>query len=209
MTNYTHDHPRWDVDSSTIQRNSKVVVLAALLIVLGVVATFRIGALLGLRGGDEPEIRSTGPTIEHVQSLNQLVTTRVSIADVLTGEGDGVRGIWLIKGDALLGIDLSDVNVRILDRQKRRAVIGLTRPVVLSARVDHQRSMTWDVQRTTWIPWRGNQDRLRDKAMYHAQKLVEYAATQPELIEEAKRNASHAIVDLYRTVDWTVEIRWR
>ena len=203
------DRPGWYSDRIACQGNRMATILVALLMGLGVIVTFVIGRSSGPPSSDEPTLWSTGPTIEHVQHLNRLVTTRVLITDVLTGEGEGVRGVWLIKGDALLGIDLSDADVRILDRQKRLAVIALRQPTALSARVDHERSMTWDVQRTSWIPWKGDKDRLRDKAMYHAQKLVEFAATQPELIEEAKRNASHAIFDLYRTVDWTVEIRWR
>ena len=69
--------------------------------------------------------------------------------------------------------------------------------------------MTWDVQKTTWMPWKGDEDRLRDKAMRHAQRLVERAATRPEIIEEAKRNAARALADVYRAVDWQVEVRWK
>lgn len=176
-----------------------------------------VGLIMGLSPGhpsergpsEEPKLWSTGPTIEHIQTLNRLVSTKVCITDVLTGEGDGVRGVWLIKGEALLGIDLADGDVQIVDWRKRLAVIELRTPIVLSARIDHERSMTWDIQKTTWIPWKGDQDHLRDKAMYHAQKLVEFAAKQPELIEEAKRNASHALSDIYRSVDWRIEIHWR
>jgi hypothetical protein len=149
------------------------------------------------------------PTVEQVRRLNRLVTTRVTIADVLTGESDGVRGVWLIKGDALLSIDLSDVEVQVVDRVNRRAVIVLRTPRVLSARVDHERSLTWDVERTTWIPWKGDKDLLRDQAYHHAQKLIEYAASRPERIEEAKRHAAYALIETYRPLDWTVEVRWR
>jgi hypothetical protein len=184
-------------------------VLTVTVLSLSIVATFVIGYLLGHRGGDEPRIWSTGPTIEHIQSLGQLVSTKVSISDVMTGEAEGVRGVWLIKGDALLGVDLTRPTVDVEDRDKHRAVIHLDIPTVLSARVDHERSMTWDVQRTSWLPWKGDTDRLRDKAMYHAQRLVEYAASRPEIIDEAKRNAAQALADVYKAVDWHVEVRWR
>lgn len=209
MNSDSKESQGWRSDARTGQGSRLAVTVGALVLVVGLITTFTLGQWVGHRASDEPRLWSTGPTIEHVQSLNRLVTTKVFITDVLTGEGDGVRGVWLIKGDALLGIDMSDADVQILDWRKRLAVIDLSSPIVLSARVDHERSMTWDVQRTTWIPWKGDQDQLRDKAMYHAQKLVEFAAGQPELIEEAKRNASRAMSDIYRSVDWRIEIHWR
>jgi hypothetical protein len=33
-------------------------------------------------------VQSQGPTIERLERLNQLVTTRVSVADVLVSEGE-------------------------------------------------------------------------------------------------------------------------
>lgn len=211
----THDEPRYQTMQlavsfrTTVRRLVNGLLLAVILLVLGVGTSLLIDHRAGPRERDQPVNWSDAPTVERIQSLSQLVTTRVTISDVLTGESDDVRGVWLIKGDALLGIDLSDAKVLSLDPLKRHAVISLKQPVVLSARVDHERSMTWDVQRTTWTPWKGDKDRLRDKAMYHAQKLVEFAASRPELIEEARSHAAHAIYDTYRSVDWNVEIRWR
>ena len=46
-------------------------------------------------------VQSQGPTVERLQRLSHLVTTRVCVADVLVGEGKGCRGAWLIRGDAL------------------------------------------------------------------------------------------------------------
>jgi hypothetical protein len=194
------------------QRGKPVIAFAFLVSIIGAMVVFILGYSYGRPRSDVESFSHSGPTIEHIQSLSQLISTKVSISDVMEGEGDGVRGVWLVKGDALLGIDLSKVSqtdVEITDAKKRVAILHLPAPTVFSARVDHEHSMTYDVHRTTWIPWKGDTDRLRDRAMYHAQKLVEFAAHQPELIEEAKRNASRAMTDVYRTVDWQVEVRWR
>jgi hypothetical protein len=187
------------------------VVIAALLIALfAVVAGLGISrCAVSKRDGGEPRIWSTGPTIEQVQSLNQLVSTKVSVSDVMSAEGEGVKGAWLIKGDALIGIDLNHANIQVIDAQNRRAVIYVPEPRVLWARVDHERSMTWNVERTSWIPWRGDKDRLHDRAMQHAQKLVEFAASQPERIDQTKRDASVAISDIYRQTGWQVQVRWK
>ena len=37
-------------------------------------------------------IHSQGPTVERLQRLSHLVTTKVLIADVLVGEGEGMSG---------------------------------------------------------------------------------------------------------------------
>jgi hypothetical protein len=37
-------------------------------------------------------VHSQGPTVERLERLSHLVTTRVYVADVLTGEGEGCRG---------------------------------------------------------------------------------------------------------------------
>ncbi len=55
--------------------------------------------------------QSSGPTVESVRRLADLLTLRVSIADVLVGEGYGYRGVWIVKGDAFFGIDLDEISV--------------------------------------------------------------------------------------------------
>ena len=70
-------------------------------------------------------IQSLGPTIERLERLSQLTTTRVSIADVLTGEGSGCKGAWLIKGDALIAVDLSKAAIVEKDETARRATIRM------------------------------------------------------------------------------------
>jgi hypothetical protein len=69
-------------------------------------------------------VQSQGPTIQGLERLAHLVTSRVSIADVLVGEGEGCRGAWLIRGDALLGVDLSRAQILDNDEEARRATIG-------------------------------------------------------------------------------------
>src|SRR5262245_50770432 len=85
-------------------------------------------------------IWSSGPTVTHLEKLGSLVSTKVYLSDVLTGEADGYRGSWLIKGDALIGIDLTKAKVIESDHQRKQAKIRLPGPRVLTARVDHART---------------------------------------------------------------------
>ena len=151
---------------------------------------------------------SSGPTIERLEKLSHLVTMRAFIADVLIGEGEGCRGAWLIKGDAIIGINLSRARIIKKDEEARRAVIQLPLPELIQARVDHERTRTWEVRKTTWIPWGGDQDKLRDYVMGEAQKLVAQAAASHDNISQAKTGAETLIRNFFAEVGWEVTVTW-
>jgi hypothetical protein len=153
-------------------------------------------------------IWSSGPTIVHLESLQELVVTKVTVSDILVAEDAGFRGSWLIKGDALISIDMTEAEVVDLHSENRTATIRLPRPHVISPRVDFERTKTWDVRKVTWVPWSGDEDDMRDQAMYHAQKLVEQAARSQENLEAAESHAVLVIQATYRMVDWHVEVQW-
>jgi hypothetical protein len=71
---------------------------------------------------------STGPTVERLERLSHLATMRVLVAGVLIGDGDGFRGSWLVKGDGLLGVNLSRASIVEKDgRTMTRRVPGRSR----------------------------------------------------------------------------------
>ena len=153
-------------------------------------------------------VESQGPTVERLQRLSQLVTLQVMIADVLVGEGEGSRGSWLIKGDAILGTDLSKAQIVDREDSARRATLILPSPTVLYSRVDHQRTRTWEVRRLAWLPWSADQDKLRDAVMLQAQELVAHVAGSKENIRQAKSNTETTIKTLYNEVGWQVSVQW-
>src|SRR6478609_628108 len=98
------------------------------------------------------------PTVIQLERLGQLTTARVHITDVLWAEGEGYRGSWLISGDALLSCDMSQATIGDINPAGRTATIRLPPLHVASARIDHEKTKTWSVEKTTWLPWRwGNQ----------------------------------------------------
>jgi hypothetical protein len=155
-----------------------------------------------------PVIVSQGPTVEKLQRLSHLVTTKVLVADVLVGEGEGHVGAWLIKGDALLGVDLSRAKIVVKDDTTKHATIQLPTPELLTSRVDHQRTQTWQVRKTAWMPWSGDGDKLRDQVMREAQKLIAQAAGSREYIDQSKSAAEAIIAAFYSEVGWSVDVRW-
>jgi hypothetical protein len=153
-------------------------------------------------------VHSQGPTVERLERLSQLVTTRVYVADVLVGEGEGCRGAWLIKGDALVGVNLGGARIEERDEATKQALILLPSPEVLQPRVDHQRSRTWEVRRMAWLPWNADEDRLRDEVMLQSQQLVAHAAGSDENLQQAKTAAATVIKTFYEEVGWQVRVTW-
>ena len=80
------------------------------------------------RGSSPPP---SAPTIEQIQQLSSLVTLRVEVADVLessiTGYTGGVKAVLVVKGDLLLGVDLSQAKLEKVDLVARTAVLVLPR----------------------------------------------------------------------------------
>ena len=180
------------------------------ILAVGLLAVF-IGLVIYLRqfSIEKPPpivVSSTGPTIARLEKLSQLVTSRVYIADVLIGEGEGCRGAWLIKGDALIAVNLGKAVIVEKDESTRRATIRLPTPEVLQPRVNHESSRTWEVKSTAWIPWQADQDRLRDEVMRQAQRLVTQAAGSKENIEQAKRSAEVIIGAFFEQLGWDVKV---
>lgn len=153
-------------------------------------------------------IVSQGPTLEKLERLAHLVTTRVYVADVLTGSDEWFRGAWLIKGDAIIGVDMRQARIQELDEESKTAIIQVPRPAVLQSRVDHERTKTWEVVRKSWRVWGGNPDRLRDEVMLQAQKLVAQAAEADDNIDQARTSTEGVIQNFYQEVGWQVRITW-
>ena len=125
-------------------------------------------------------VQSQGPTVEKLERLSQLVTTRIQIADILVAEGQGCRGSWLIKGDALLAVNLGQAKITDKHEDTRQATIVLPEPQVLQPRVDHSRTRTWSVERVARLPWTADQDGLRDAVYAEGQKLIAHTAAGPD-----------------------------
>ena len=160
-----------------------------------------------------PSFRSAGPTVVQLERLQQLVTTRVHVADVLVGESRWLEGCWIITGDALLAVDMSKAEVKDRDEKARTATIILPHPAVLSARVNHERTQQWDIKSRSWIPLTGSLlgDRraIEQQAMRQAQRLVERAAGTEDNAATARRGVESMLAEFYRAVGWQVSVRWK
>jgi hypothetical protein len=183
--------------------------LFAFLFAISIVAIFFVGRLT--KGDAQPDIvvKSSGPTITQLQSLGELVVLKISVSDVLQAEGKGYKGAWLIKGDALMAIDLRKATFQNADQTSRRLTVVLPQPKLIQPRVDHEKTKTWEVSKTTWVPFGGNPDALRDETMLQAQKLVNHACGKEDIVEQARYNTKLLISHMYRFIDWEVDVLWQ
>src|SRR5690606_3628513 len=100
------------------------------------------------------------------------------------------RACWLVRGDALLTCDLKGSKILARDDAMKMATISIPGIQVLSPRVDHNATKTWDFQKLSWMPWTwGDKSVVHDAAMHHAQKLIEKAAGDEEYLLAARNQA--------------------
>src|SRR5258706_6084997 len=126
-----------------------------ILIVSATAAGFALGrsssAISSLSDGTGQGGRTThtGLTVERLQPLSSLVTARVDVADVvettLAGHTGSVKVAILVKGDFLLGTDLSAARFEAVDVVHRTATLVLPPPAATSARVDHARTRVFAI----------------------------------------------------------------
>ena len=156
-------------------------------------------------------IISMAPTVEEIESLSELVTNRVYVADILKGANKDYEGIWAINGDALITIDLSQATISDEDEEAKTATITLPLPKVVSARVDHERTKNGGIKGVRFALLRNPKNRVKivDDAMQEAQAVVKKAANRPEIIENAKKQAKLNIQILYLKVGWNVGVKWQ
>ena len=182
---------------------------AALLLGMLLLGALVIGTRLGSQQYIATQARSLGPTVSHLERIGELASSRIHVTDILMADGEGFRGAWLIKGDAMLACDVSRAKILNLNPTSRTATLRLPPLRVTSARVDHTKTKTWSVEKKSWLPWTGgNQSVFRDAAMHHAQQLIEATASSSQHLEPSKAQAELLISRMYELMDWKVTVEW-
>ena len=109
-------------------RDAGILAWSLLLLLVGAVV---VGIALSVRAylaPVTPTFEFEGPTITQLEKLGEIVTTRVHVADVLTAKEGTFKGARLIKGDALIAVDM--MRARLVEKQsdKKHAIISLPAP---------------------------------------------------------------------------------
>lgn len=179
----------------------------AALVAVGVLTL--IVAVFFLGRSSNPGLGSSSPTITQIQELGELVVLRVSIADVMEDAGFDYKGVWIVRGDAQLAVNLEEAELKSADEATKKLVVLLPQPRVIQPRVDHDKSRVFDVTKTTWIPFVGDRDELTNQGWKKAQQVVESACSGDELVGQAKDQTEFVLANMYRMVGWDVEVEWK
>jgi len=147
-------------------------------------------------------------SVEKLEKLSHLVSLKVHVADVLRAESGRISGAWLIKGDALIAVDMGKAEIPTQDSTSRTATILLPQPEVMQPRVDHSRTVTYDVKTGLFSSGRA-ESRIRDDAMKQAQILVETAARSEENLQLAREGTEKLLIAFFEQLDWRVKIEWK
>ena len=185
-----------------------IVVLIAFMLTASVVSALRAPHSV-------PEFAHAGPTLESVKSLSSLVTTRTTLADAITSEITGFSGsmsaVLVIRGDALIAIDMQRARITAQDTGTKQLVLTLPQPEVIQARVDLQRTRVFAMERHGFWKLMRLDDVVRqlvDTGMREAQQTIEKAANQPEIMAAAREHAQQVLAAFASSAGWQLEIRW-
>jgi hypothetical protein len=158
---------------------------------------------------------STGPTITQIRQLAELVTAKVTIADAketsLSGYLGSVHAILIVRGDALLGPDLSQAKIISSDPASQVMVIQLPRPHLISYRLDHSATRLVSLSHDgLWmiVPGDAGRTAVLNRAYGEAERAVAEAAVTPETINEAAEHSQNVLAAFFGTGGWKVQIRW-
>lgn len=162
-----------------------------------------------------PGAGPTGPTIEQVQKLANLVTLRVPISDVqvsrLEGFTGGLRVAIAVHGDVEIATDLSTARFEELDHEARSAVLVLSRPGTVRPRLDHEKTRVIEYQRSGlwwWVNGQAGEDVLTSRAMAHAQRLLAETADREELLAQSCEHTQEVVRAFFSAMGWDVSVRW-
>jgi hypothetical protein len=188
-----------------------VKVAVMLMVFAGLVAAVDYAVRSGMRDrAAESVFTNTQPIVTELEKLAMLATLKVSVADILEdGHEDRfrrVKGAWLIKGDALICVDMAQAAFAV-DVTNRHVAITLPQPSVTQARVDHTRTKTYNVERG-WLTTARWESKVRDDAMLRAQGLVDCTAAASENINLAKERAAILLTAVCNLAGFSVDIAW-
>lgn len=159
---------------------------------------------------------TSAPTIDALKPLVALMTHRVVVVDALTvtiaGYTGDLRAAVVVRGDAMLTVDLTQAHLEEVNHDARTAVLILPKPHVVSARVDHEHSHVFSIEASglwAFVPGDDGRAEIIDQAMRQAQQAVLRAASEPGVIEQARTRAEGLIRSFFaESLRWTVIVCW-
>jgi hypothetical protein len=174
-----------------------------------------LGMCLGPRFRMNATVEATPTVIGKITELADLVVLRVPVSNVhvtqIGGYVGGVDCIVLVNGELELGTDLKLARWLDVDTETRTATLVLAEPVVRRARLDHEQTSVYRIDRRgLWlmVPSAEPSRVVMNQAMAQAQHVVESAGEQPVLMDRAKQQTEQVLSQLMAAIGWEVKLEW-
>jgi Protein of unknown function (DUF4230) len=122
-----------------------------------------VGGLLGVCLGGRMDALEA-PIEEHrtllirrITEMAELAVLKVPVSTVITSElvgyVGGVRCVAVVNGDVELGVDMEQARLEDVDAEARAATLVLPQPHVRHARLDHERTTVYSLDRQGYGGW--------------------------------------------------------
>ena len=150
--------------------------------------------------------------ISRITEMAELAVLKVPVSTVITSELSGyvggIRCIVVVNGEVELGVDLEQARLEDIDPEARTATLILPEPKVRHARLDHDRTQVFSIDRDGLWCLSLSDDAARalvNKAMLEAQESVEMVARDPGLVEQARRRAEWVLRGAFEMIGWELK----
>ncbi len=188
--------------------------------ILWTVLMLLIGGFLGISLGSRHRpvvpMEMTAPVIGKITDLAELVVLRVPVPKVhvtkLGGYVGSVSCVVLVHGELELGTDMKLAEFTEVDTEARAATLKLSEPKVRRARLDHEHTSVYRIDRGgIWkaLPSAEPARRIVNQAMIEAQACVEAAGKDSQYVDRARRHTEHVLGQFLRSLGWEVRLVWR
>ena len=187
--------------------------------ILWTVLMLLIGGLLGVSLGgrfkSNPPIEATPAVIGRITELAELVVLRVPVSKVhvtkLGGYVGSVSCVVLVNGELELGTDLTRAQWDDVNSEARIATLVLAEPKVRRARLDHDQTSVYRIDRGGL--WKGLPSgelarKIVNLAMVEGQTCVESAGNDPLLLERSREQTEQILTQYMGAIGWEISVVW-
>ena len=147
------------------------------------------------------------PPIAKIQAISDLATLKIQLSDQFYGYNDYWEIVWLLHGEAVLGVDLSKAKYINVDESNQNLTLQLPPPHLVSSKVDHDRTVEIVAKLRYWMPGFGK-NKLRAGAWQHADGHIAKLAKDGEYVEQTKAQAEIVISQLLHEINWKADFVW-
>ena len=142
------------------------------------------------------------PVQERIRRISSLAPLKVVVSDFASVDSGGVKALYHVKGDALIGVDLSGMVIS-GGGGGRISVSGLAQPKVSRARVDGDATELVDQKRGLFTSQKAVGE-MHALVLEEAERRIRAAASSDDVANAARRRAEALLGAMYSRMGYKV-----